>query len=103
MNTKLVATCLVTAELILAVAGHAVDAAPAVSSPKTFVKDSVITTKIKAKLAEKKLASLIHIKVETDDQGVVTLSGTAKSQAAADTAVSIANAVKGVTSVDNQI
>ena len=103
MNTKLVATCLVTAALILPVAGHAADAASAVSSTKTFVKDSVITTKIKAKLAEKKLASLIHIKVETDDQGVVTLSGTAKSQAAADTAVSIANAVKGVTSVDNQI
>lgn len=103
MNTKLVASCLVTAALILPIMGHAADAASAVSSTKTFVKDSVITTKIKTKLAEKKLASLIHIKVETDDTGVVTLSGTAKSQAAADKAVSIANAVKGVTSVDNQI
>jgi hyperosmotically inducible protein len=74
-----------------------------VSSTKVFVKDSVITTKIKTKLAEKKLASLIHIKVETDDHGVVTLSGTAKSQAAADRAVVLARSVKGVTSVDNQI
>jgi hyperosmotically inducible protein len=103
MNAKLVASCLVTAALIIPIAGHAADADSAVSSTKVFVKDSVITTKIKTKLAEKKLASLIHIKVETDDQGIVTLSGTAKSQAAADRAVAIASAVKGVTSVDNQI
>jgi hyperosmotically inducible protein len=103
MNANLVASCLVTAALILPIVGHAADVDSAVSSTKVFVKDSVITTKIKTKLAEKKLASLIHIKVETDDHGVVTLSGTAKSQAAADRAVAIASAVKGVTSVDNQI
>jgi hyperosmotically inducible protein len=103
MNAKLVASCLVTAALIFPIAGHAADAASVASATKTLVKDSVITTKIKAKLAEKKLASLIHIKVETDDKGMVTLSGTAKSQKAVDRAVAIANAVKGVTSVDNQI
>ena len=103
MNAKLVANCLITAALILPIACHAADVDSAVSSTKTFVKDSAITTKIKTKLAEKKLASLIHIKVETDDQGIVTLSGTAKSQKAADRAVVLARSVKGVTSVDNQI
>lgn len=103
MNTKLVTGCIFTAALMLPIVSYSADADSAVSSSKTFVKDSVITTKIKAKLAEKKLASLVHIKVETDDTGRVTLSGTTNSQEAVDRAVSIASAVKGVTSVDNQI
>jgi hyperosmotically inducible periplasmic protein len=41
--------------------------------------------------------------VETDDGGVVTLSGTAKTQTEADKAVAIAKATKGVTSVRNDI
>jgi hyperosmotically inducible protein len=49
------------------------------------------------------LPSLIHISVDTDDKGAVTLSGTAPNQAAVDKAVSIAKGVKGVTSVDNLI
>jgi hyperosmotically inducible periplasmic protein len=73
------------------------------SSPKAFVKDSVITTKVKAKLAEEKASSLVHIRVDTDNQGIVYLSGTAKSQAAIDRAVTIARGVEGVVSVHNDI
>ena len=73
------------------------------SSAKEFVKDSVITAKIKAKMAKEKNVSAMHIKVDTDKAGVVYLSGTAKSQAEADRAVAIAKEVEGVTSVENKI
>jgi hyperosmotically inducible protein len=85
------------------IAVYAADGDKDRSSPKTFVKDSVITTKIKAQLAEEKLSSLVRISVDTDAQGMVYLSGTAASQAAIDKAVSIARAVKGVNSVQNTI
>ena len=73
------------------------------SSPKVFVKDSAITAKVKTELAEEKLSSLVKIKVDTDNKGEVSLSGTAANQAAIDRAVVITRAVKGVTSVQNDI
>jgi hypothetical protein len=73
------------------------------SSPKVFVKDSVITTKIKAQLAAEKLPSLIHVKVATDKDGFVQLKGTAKTQAEIDKAGDIAKGVEGVTFVENDI
>jgi len=51
----------------------------------------------------RKLSSLIHINVETDNKGAVTLSGTVANKTAEDKAVAIAHAVKGVTSVVNHI
>jgi len=103
MNTKLVTTCLLAGALMLPIAGYTADGDTDRSSPKTFVKDSVITAKIKAELAEEKISSLVRIKVDTDNKGVVTLSGTAASQQAVDKAASIARGVKGVTSVENKI
>jgi len=103
MNTKLVTTCFLAGALMLPIAGYTADGDTDRSSPKAFVKDSVITTKIKAELAGEKLSSLVRIKVDTDNKGMVTLSGTAASQNAVDKAVSIARAVKGVTSVQNDI
>ena len=70
---------------------------------KTYVKDSVITTKVKADLAAQKLSSLVHIDVKTDAAGAVTLTGTATSQEASDRATAITQAVSGVTSVENDI
>ena len=72
-------------------------------SVKTELSDSVITTKVKAEFAKDKTVSATHVKVDTDSNGVVTLSGTAKSKAEADKAVSIAKSTKGVTSVNNEI
>jgi hyperosmotically inducible protein len=63
----------------------------------------VITTKIKAELAEEKLSSLVRINVDTDNKGMVVLSGNAANQLAIDRAVKIAHGVKGVTSVQNDI
>jgi hyperosmotically inducible protein len=103
MNLKLVASCLVAGALMLPIAGYTADGDSDRSSPGAFVKDSVITTKIKAELAAEKLSSLVHVSVDTDAKGVVSLGGTAASQSAVDKAVSIARAVKGVTSVQNHI
>jgi len=68
-----------------------------------YVKDSVITTKVKSKLAEKHLGTLTRIKVDTDENGVVYLSGRAPTQDAADLAGMIAKNTDGVTSVHNDI
>ena len=103
MNTKLVTTCIVTGALLLPVAGYTADYDTDRSSPKAFVKDAAITAKIKAKLAAEKIASAVHIKVDTDKKGVVTLSGNATSQDEADKAVSIARSVEGVAAVENNI
>jgi hyperosmotically inducible protein len=101
MKTKLAASCLFAGALMLPIAAFAADYDT--SSAKTYVKDSVITTKIKADLAEEKMASLVQINVDTDSRGMVTLSGSAASQSAINKAISIARAVNGVTSVKSQI
>jgi len=103
MNTKLTTRAMLIGALLLPVAGHAADSDSDRSSPKAFVKDSVITTKIKAKLAAEKISTTVHIKVDTDNKGVVTLSGKAKSQEEADKAASIARDVEGVVAVENHI
>jgi hyperosmotically inducible protein len=107
MNTKL-ATTLVIGALILPVAGYAADNMskdkPSVTEKvKESVRDAVITTKIKAEFAKDKEVSALNIKVDTDDKGVVTLSGNARSKAEADKAVKIARDTKGVSSVKNEI
>lgn len=102
MNTRL-ATTLVIAALIAPVAGYAADPKSVKESIKENVSDSVITTKIKAEYAKDKDVSALKIKVDTDDKGVVTLSGNARSEAEADKAVKIARDTKGVSSVKNEI
>jgi hyperosmotically inducible periplasmic protein len=71
--------------------------------PKTFVKDSVITTKIKAKLASERLSSLAKIHVDTEANGKVWLTGSANSQDQIDKAVAIARATENVTAVENRL
>ena len=66
------------------------------------VSDAAITTKVKAKFAADKQVSATNIHVDTDN-GVVKLSGTAKSQDEAMKAADIAKATEGVASVDNSI
>jgi hyperosmotically inducible protein len=68
-----------------------------------FVKDSAITTKVKAKLAAKHLSTLTRIKVDTDANGVVWLSGRAPTKDASDLAAMIAKNTEGVSSVHNDI
>ena len=73
------------------------------SHPMAFVKDSVITTKIKTKLAADHVTSMGRIHVDTDKDGVVWLSGSARTQEAVDQAVGIARETEGVTRVHSDV
>jgi hyperosmotically inducible periplasmic protein len=104
MNKKLAATCLVFGTLLGFTAitvGH--DSDTDRSHPAAFVKDSAITTKIKASLAADHITSMGRIHVDTDKDGVVWLSGSARTQEAADKAVSIARETEHVKSVHSDI
>ncbi len=101
MHTKL-ATSLIIGALLAPVAGYAAEKT-VTQNVKETVADSVITTKIKAEYAKDKVVDVLDITVDTDDKGVVTLSGTAKSKAQADQAEKIARETKGVTSVKNNL
>ena len=103
MKYKLATTCFVIGTVLAPVAAYAADSDKDRSKPATFVKDSVITTKIKTKLAAEHLGSAKHIKVDTDMNGVVWMSGTANSQDEIDKAVSIARNTEGVKSVNNDL
>ena len=63
------------------------------------VEDSWITTKVKADLLVDEQTKGLDINVSTTN-GIVTLAGRLDSRAQVDKAVSIARAIKGVTSVD---
>jgi hyperosmotically inducible protein len=103
MRIKLATTCFVIGTVLSPIAAFAADADSDRAHPLTFVKDSIITTKIKAKLADEKMNTLAHIKVETDSKGAVVLRGKAGTQEEADKAVSIARETEGVTSVTSNI
>jgi osmotically-inducible protein OsmY len=66
------------------------------------VKDAAITTAVNAKLAQDKTLSALRIDVDTVG-GRVSLRGTAPDAAARERATTLASAVDGVTSVDNQL
>jgi len=66
------------------------------------ISDAAITTKVKAKFAADSTVRATKIHVDTDN-GVVKLTGTAKSQDEAARAAEIAKSTEGVSSVDNAI
>ena len=103
MRYKLATTCFVIGSVLAPVAVYAADSDTDRSHPATYVKDSVITTKIKTKLAAEHPGSTKHIKVDTDKNGVVWMSGTANSQQEVDKAVAIARDTEGVKSVNSHI
>ncbi len=104
MKSKFATSCLVIGTLLAPLAALAADDGDSDRShPITYVKDSVITTKVKAMLANEKMGSLVHVQVDTDSKGEVVLSGNVRSQADMDKAVEITRAVEGVTSVTNHL
>jgi hyperosmotically inducible protein len=103
VTTQFLTAGLIIASLLCPIAVRAADADSDRSHPGAFVKDSVITTKVKAKLAAEKMRSLIHVGVDTDSNGMVVLSGNVRTQEVADKAVSIARDTEGVTSVQSHI
>jgi Predicted periplasmic or secreted lipoprotein len=71
-------------------------------SPGQYLDDTVITSKVKAKLANDDFLKSFQISVETY-KGAVQLSGFVDSQTAVDRAGQIARAVGGVKSVKNNL
>jgi len=65
----------------------------------TVVEDSVITTKLKAKMVADKEVSALNISVETKD-GIVSLAGNVNSEREAVRAVEIAASTEGVKDIN---
>jgi hyperosmotically inducible protein len=103
MKHMLATTCFVIGATLAPVAAYAADSDADRANPVTFVKDSAITTKIKAKLAAEHPGSLKHISVDTDTNGVVWMKGTVNNQAEADQAITIARNTEGVRSVKSSL
>src|SRR5512146_1245128 len=103
LKYKLATTCFVIGAVLAPVAAYAEDADADRANPATFVKDSAITTKIKSQLASEHLGSLKHISVDTDQNGVVWMTGTVNNEAEADQAIRIARNTEGVRDVKSRI
>jgi hyperosmotically inducible periplasmic protein len=103
VDTKRIIACVLAASLWAPVIGLAQDSDADRSHPAQFVKDSAITTAIKTKLAAVHPGTLARLKVDTDKDGVVWLSGTARTRQEAERAVEIARGTDGVVRVKNDI
>jgi osmotically-inducible protein OsmY len=68
----------------------------------TYIDDTTLTTRVKAKFAEDKAVSALAISVETF-KGVVNLSGTAKNATEKAQAEKLARETSGVVGVRNNI
>ncbi|CAH0351472.1 BON domain-containing protein [Aquabacterium sp. CECT 9606] len=79
-----------------------VNAAEAKKDTSEALSDAAITTRVNAQLAADPALSAIKIDVDTSN-GRVRLSGTAPDDQARDRATTMASAVSGVVSVDNQL
>ena len=75
---------------------------PDSESTGEFFDSSLITAKVKNKLVDDPVTSVIRIKVNTF-KGVVQLSGFVKSEAEKQRAERIANSVEGVKKVENSL
>jgi hyperosmotically inducible protein len=102
MKTQFAMSLVLVGAMLAPVLSHA-DGDADRMHPMSFVKDSVITTKIKSKLALEHMGSVAQIKVDTDAKGAVELSGYARTEAQAEKAVEIAKATEGVTSVHSSV
>jgi len=72
--------------------------------PATIVQDSDITNKIKVRLsADKNFGRFKNIKVDTDNDGIVWLSGTAQLLSEEEKAIEIARGTKGVVIVKSNV
>ena len=103
MTYKLATACFVVGSLMAPMAAYSADPDTDRSNPGAYVKDSVITTKVKTKLAAEHLGSIANIRVDTDKDGVVYLSGIVRTQDEANRAVALARETEGVRSVNAKL
>lgn len=103
VHVRIISSLLVAGSLLMPLAAHAAEDAAGSPHPEVYVKDSLITTKIKAKLATDSLRSLANIQVDTNHKGEVVLTGNVATQQEADRAISIARQTDGVTSITSKL
>ncbi|MBT1072177.1 BON domain-containing protein [Pelotalea chapellei] len=104
MKTKSSIAMILTAAALM-IPGLPLHAADDHYSDKTMgekTDDAMITSKVKMELMGNSGTSAMRTEVDTNN-GVVTLSGTAKSTAEKELATQIAKKVKGVTKVNNRM
>lgn len=103
MRSSLLALGLSLGIMLAPVAASATDADSERDSTKAYVSDSAITAKVKARLAGERMSSLTAVTVDTDQDGVVYLSGTVPSQTDAERAITIARETEGVRTVRSKL
>lgn len=109
MKTRNLMAVMVTAAALLA-PGLCLQAADSDDQKNTGTKttmgekidDATITTKVKMKLLDNRATSALNTNVDTTD-GVVTLTGKATTAAEKELSTKLAEEVKGVKSVNNQM
>jgi hyperosmotically inducible periplasmic protein len=77
--------------------------ATANSAQATVPQNTEIASKIEAEMASQNVASVTGINVSADSSGVVSLTGSARSQDDIDKVVSIAQNTAGVSAVNNSV
>src|SRR5579862_976229 len=77
--------------------------ATANSAQATVPQNTEIASKIEAEMASQNVASITGINVSADSTGVVSLTGSARSQDDIDKVVSIAQNTAGVSAVNNSV
>lgn len=103
MKSTLASRCFALALWLLPLLPFVSQAADGDRQRSHLVKDSLITAKVKARLSADKLRNLANIKVDTDSDGVVRLSGNVASQSEEERAIAIARETEGVTEVRSDI
>jgi hyperosmotically inducible protein len=103
MNRRPMLACVLAASFVTPVWSIAAEPDLDRAAAVQFVEDSAITAAIKTRLAEGQWSTLTQLDVGTDRAGTVWLTGTAKTQEAAERAVEMARAVDGVVQVRSHI
>lgn len=101
--TAVIAAAAISGPMAARADGQGADAQNVEQGTRTFVRDSLITTKVKARLAAEHVTSIARIHVDTDANGIVYLSGTAPSQDAIDTAIRLARDTEHVRDVRSDV
>ncbi|CAH1083945.1 BON domain-containing protein [Candidatus Nitrotoga sp. 1052] len=104
MKIKIATICFMVGILLIPRMGFTADSKSDLPDPTTIVKDSDITNKINTRLhADKHLGKFKSIKVDTDNNGVVWLSGTAHLLSEEEKAIEIARGTEGVVIVKSNV
>jgi len=102
ITTIAAAIALIFGANAMAAEGTSKAATSKTETPGAYVDDAVITTKVKAAIVKDSTLKATEINVETY-KGIVQLTGFVKSRADINQAVRLAQRVKGVKSVKNDM